>query len=180
MRFTNLLGCLLVGGLLFQSSQKPGADDGKPKTPYQSEKERIEREIQGVWELVDYNNPEIRPIIRASGFIFIQDGWLSVNIVVTTEDAISGRYRYAFVGSSKKYEITDTNRLKLTDVWGFSNKGSDLTPDVSGTIEERLIVFSGASEPGQKLKIARNSDDAMTFIRRTALPKPTATIPNEK
>lgn len=150
-------------------------------TPKQTEKERIEREIQGVWEVTQCNNPKLAPIVRASGFMIIYDRWLSVNIVVTTKDKTFNNWVYNFVGSAKTYTITDANRMRLVDVWGYSNAKGDLAPDVNGTAEERMIQFVGPPEIGQKLTISRGGNDSMTFVRRALPPKATTPpVANDK
>lgn len=174
MRKTLLAAALgfLAAGLLPQG--KTTTEQEARKGPAQLERERIEREIQGVWELYEYTNAEIPTIIRASGYMFIQDGWLSTNIVVTGNDRPAFGYDYYFVGTTKRYVVTDQNRLKLTDVWGFSNQFGRLTPDSAGNSEERVLTFTGPPEVGQKLRLARSSDASMVFVRRTPLPKITA------
>jgi hypothetical protein len=175
--------CLAAGvaGLLFQgkSPVKPAGDEPK-KSPAQLEKERIERELEGVWEVHEYFNPKIRGMVKASGYMMVQQGWMSVNLVVTSRDPVLGNYRYSFVGSMKRYEVTDQNRLKLTNSWGFSNEDNRLTPDADGQIDERQIFFIGEAELGQKLKIARSPDDAMTFMRRSPVLKPKEPAPATK
>ncbi|MFN0206349.1 MAG: hypothetical protein ACKVS6_08535 [Planctomycetota bacterium] len=159
----------------------------KPKTPekekakVESEKDRIEREIEGLWEVFDFQNPKFGTVLRWSGYMLVREGCISINAVVTTKDPGTDEWTYHFTGSMKRYTITETNRLRLEDVFGFSNPGGVLKPDVAGTIEERVITFIGLPEIGQKLRISRGADDSMTFIRRTAVPKPAQpAAPNDK
>lgn len=179
LQLTLILGIACASyaaGARFQSQAKPQNPAG-PATPLSTEKERIEREIQGVWEVTECLNPRINPILRSSGFMMVQDGWLSINVVVTTKDKQTSQWIYNFVGSTKHYTISELNRLRLVDVWGFSNPKGDLQPDVSGVAEERNIQFVGPPEIGQKLTITRSSNESMTFVRRALPPKPPVIAP---
>ncbi|MBI3817913.1 MAG: hypothetical protein HY286_04420 [Planctomycetes bacterium] len=160
--------------------QKPKEPAAGAATPKQTEKDRVEREIQGVWSVIDCVNPKISPILRSSGFMMVQDGWLMINAVITTKNKDNSEWDYNFVGSAKNYSIAETNRLRLVDVWGFSNDGGELKPDVGGVIEERTLQFIGAPEIGQRLIIARGSNDSLTFVRKTLPPKPPVAPPNDK
>jgi hypothetical protein len=152
-----------------------------PQSPYAIERERIEREIQGVWQLETVRNPQLGAIVRASGFMVIYQGWLSINIVVTTRSALRD-VDHHFAGSTKTYSLTAQNRMRLVDAFGFSNeKPYELTPDTPGTVEERTILFTGSPATGQKLRIQRGAGDYWEFYRRTPpLPLPTAPNPSDR
>lgn len=172
------LSCIAGAALVvapWLQNQKPIDGPLKPKTPRQTEKERIERELQGVWEVSECTNPQLFPILRSSGFMFIHDGWMSVNIVITTQNRTNNAWQYHIVGATKRYTVTETNRLRLEDLWGFSNPGGLLEPDVAGTVEERTLQFIGAPEIGQKLRIARGAGDSVSFVRRSLPPRPSVT-----
>lgn len=170
--FLAILSTGLAGAALWAQAQ-PAA---KPqKSPYEVERDRIERELEGVWSVTDFKKPVFRTVARVSGFMLAQRGWLSINVVVTSKDSTYNENLHFFVGSMKNYKVTETNRLRLTDVWGFSNSNKgQLTPDVSGTVEERDLLFTGGPDVGQRLRIQRAPDDFMEFTRRSAPPPPPA------
>jgi hypothetical protein len=179
------LASIAAAGAIALLSQNPTLPPGslaKPQAPStDSEKARIEREIEGMWEVTEYNNSKLNPILRASGFMMIHGGWLSINVVVTTKDRGTDKWNYHFVGAAKRYSITDASRLRLEDLWGFNNAAGELRPDVAGTVEERVMTFVGPAEVGQKLRIARAADDSMTFVRRSPVVKPPVpAAPNDR
>lgn len=177
--FALALSCIstAAGLLVGQDPSLPAA----PKTPAELEKARIEREIQGIWEVRACENPSVSLVIRSSGYMLVHDGWLSIQVVITHRDKSAGGDVYSFLGSMKRYTVTDLNRLRLEDVWGFSNPSGDLKPDVRGTIEERVMLFSGPYEVGQTLRITRGAGNWLEFVRRAKPVKPAAAVtPTEK
>ncbi len=153
----------------------------KPKTPAESERERIEREIQGLWEITACENPTIDPLLRASGYMLVHDGSISINVVVVTRDPITKDDVYVFQGSTKKYTVTELNRLRLVSLWGFtSGDFGDLNRDVTGNTEERVIRFFGAPEIGQRLRIQRGNRDALEFARRSAVIAAPVPLPDDR
>ncbi|HKE01324.1 MAG TPA: hypothetical protein VKE69_09965 [Planctomycetota bacterium] len=173
---------VLVAGSFAQNAPK-SAQEGpkKPQTPYEAEKARIELEIQGTWEVTGFQSlePEFQNVTRASGYMSVQDGWITMTTVITTFDNIVNLYAYYFVSTAKQYSITSTNRLHLTDVWGYQviSKGPahDLKPYVAGAEEDRVLLFQGPPQIGQKLRVQRGPNDWVEFLRRTPPAKPPAT-----
>jgi hypothetical protein len=166
--FVTIAALALILALQGKSPVKPKPDP--KKSPADLEKERIEREVQGVWEIFEYNDPTKPNLVRGGGYMILHDGWMSLNIVVTSRHPSLDRFFNDYTGSIRRYEITGNHRLRLTNVWGFFNKGVDIAPDLAGSVDERQIVITGPPQPGQRLRMARTPDDSITFIRRSAAP----------
>lgn len=170
---THLASLAILAGFLVQgqSPVKPKSDVAK--SPAQLEKERIEREIQGVWELFEYVDPQTFDVVKASGYMTLFQGWMTLNVVVTQSNTNLRLTKNDVFGSVRRYEVTDQRRLRLTTVWGYYNEVFNLAREPAGTVDERQIVITGPPGPGQRLRLARSGNESMSFFRRTqTLPAP--------
>jgi hypothetical protein len=171
--------CLLVAGLvppLFLSllrqeppapGQDPSAgDNGLITNRGRAEAERLTREIEGSWMLLDFRDPNEEAFSEDSldGFATFHEGFLTLVIEADALQRKIFRARdYLFVqAGAYRYRIDERGSLQTSSVMSFSNTTADgnLLPEPSGTVGEYILRIE---EGDLELRTSRGT--SMTFRR---------------
>ena len=143
---------------------------------FQDETERLTKEIDGSWMLVEYTDPEQMDIgDGASGFATFHDGYLTL---LTSVDGVSRRlFRYRqqvyLQAGAYRYRIDEQTNLQLSSVLLFSNdnEDGDLEHHPAGEVFEFFVKL----EDGV-LELRDTTGLLMSFRRVTSGEFPEAAI----
>ena len=169
-----------------QEDDERGRLPTKPPPPFaafaESERARIEEEMQGAWMLADLLIPEmVLPTEDARGFATIVDGFLTITIQLRlfNRGILRNRVDYFIQGEVYRYQLEDFNRLQLASVMGFNNTGETGQLEFVGAREFKqfdLTLNEGEMElrslDGRRLTFTKVEagefpDEALKFLRRS-------------
>ncbi|MEQ1895649.1 MAG: hypothetical protein ABL998_24180 [Planctomycetota bacterium] len=155
MKHARLLALLALTVTPLLSLARQEDDEQEKQSPpplggiFAGEAERLKKEIEGSWMLMEYVDPDEIPLEdAASGFMTFRDGFLTWILSVealeqrwfTVSDRIflqTGAYRYRF---------DETAALQVASVLSFSNDEGDLQRDPALAFEYTVTLADGVLE----------------------------------
>lgn len=170
MNFLPTSLCALVLALILPSGMQGGA--GKPTAPQAPKEAPKERkaalsEILGVWRLVEFEAPNLRPQKRVQvGYLLIADDFLSFECHIGWNDGDGSREATTFFTGTHEYDLRDDGVLELTQLIGTTMDPTGPTPvfDPVGRKRQYKVKSKGAL-----LVLERQSDaQRFTFERHAA------------
>jgi hypothetical protein len=108
--------------------------------------EDLEKEVEGCWTLLDYTDPDIRPVDNAaSGFATFHDGFLTLVLVMDTFEQRLFRLRefMAMDTGLYRYRFDEQANLQLASLMSFTNQNDtgDMVSEPSGKVIEYLATI---------------------------------------
>jgi hypothetical protein len=137
------IACLLLAGLLApapsprQAQEEPAKRTNPVTRFFEAEGERLARELEGSWMLLDYTDPLVSPDAgSASGFAAFHSGFLTWMLAIdSATQSLLGLSEFLILESAAyRYRVDDQASLQLAAVMGFSNntESGDVERDPSG------------------------------------------------
>jgi hypothetical protein len=151
----------------------------RPRAPLKAfqleEAERFEREVQGAWILIEYDDPEELDLRDGvEGFAVFHDGFMSMTLQLRAfRSQLLGSREQLFVDSGAyRYRFAENGDLQTSSLMGFTNLNNDaqLLP-LSAEVDEYIAKL----ENGQ-LSLRNTDDVLMTFRHVEAGEFPRAAI----
>jgi hypothetical protein len=143
-----LTALTFLAGLLLPAARSQEEKPGKPEKSanattrfFEGEAERLTKELEGAWMLLDYTDPAA-PVGagQASGFVTFHDGFMTwLFSVDTAEDTFFGYRAFLLLESGAfRFRVDEQANLQLASVMSFTNNTSDgdVARDRSGSAFE--------------------------------------------
>lgn len=146
-------------------------------TPRERFRRKVERDLEGVWDVVRVNNPAFSTAQDFEGYFLFYRGYVAFTVTAMAEsrlvrDAERGMFQSGF----KKYAVTDEGRLLLQNMIGVHRLAGATERLLGGESEEREVLFEEDT-----IRIARAPDDYVELRRvPTELPKPPLPFPKRR
>ena len=142
---------------------------------FEEEAERLQKDAEGSWILLDYTDPGAQPLEdAASGFATFHDGFLTLMVATATVEArfLRARERLLLRSGAYRYRFDQQGSLQLSSVVSYSNLDSD---DVSREPAGQAFEYYARVEDG--LLELRNQDGVTVSFRKLEAGEfPAATI----
>jgi hypothetical protein len=146
---------LLLSGLLLpvlaprqkEQDEKPEKKIQNPVTRFFKEQsERLTKEVEGSWALIDYMDPTEAPIEDAAqGFATFSDGFLTLMISIDTfeERLFRAREFMLLQAGAFRYRFDEQGTLQLANVMSVTNQteDGDLQHEPSGMVYEYFAAI---------------------------------------
>ena len=159
------------------AEQKTQEEEEKGLTPRERFRRKVERDIEGVWDVVRVNNPAFPTAQDFKGYFLFYHGYVAFTVTAAAEsrlvrDAERGMFQSGF----RKYAVMEDGRLLLLNLIGIQRLAGATERPLGGESEDREVLFEEDT-----LRISRAPDDYV-LLRRvpTEPPKPRLPFPKRR
>lgn len=166
---------------LTQDPETPPAGQEKPPglgALVDSERERLEQELDGVWLLLRYDPANtLFDSSRVQGVLMIREGFLSLNLtVLQSKREFLGPGMQLFVqGGTHRYRIDEFAHLQTAAIMSFHNfeDSREVRIEPDGTPREYAVELD---ESGNTLKLIKSDGSVLSWMRLTESEFPAESI----
>jgi hypothetical protein len=154
-------------------------EEEKGLTPRERYRRKIERDLEGVWQVEQLGNPAFPQVENVQGYFLFYREYVAYtvtasvrsNVLTTLEEGL-------FQSGFKKYTVTEDARFLLQNLIGVQRLGSPTTErPLGGEVEERQIVFLERDA----VRIGRAADDYVQLRKvATGPPAPRKPFPRPR
>ena len=157
-----LAGLLTLSFVQEEEIKRPLGFSGFKET----EKERIEEEIEGTWMLLEYKSPrEVLPRNQYAGFASFQNNFFSMTLRLsgTKRGIFADRPATVVQAGVHRYRLSNDLRLQTATVMGFSNENDDFELEIEPSAYPREYQVSLKED-----QLSLRRADGLEFVFRRA------------
>jgi len=180
---------LLAGPLVLSARQEPfprppspfpapQAEEEKGLSPRERWRRKLERDLEGVWEVERISNPSYPFVDTVQGYFLFYREYAAYTLTATARSSVfTGAQQNLFQSGFKKYTVTEEGRFLLQNLIGVQRLGTSVVErPLGGEIEERDVFFEEDT-----LRISHTPDDYVQMRKvHTAPPAPRKPFPRPR